>query len=134
MGLGIKHSTSKTSRSQEDSSSNAHNYGGPNRQQSFNNNLTLLCSVGEIVVSGAHVIESSSEVHSDESTIKIGRSSIELHAISGILLNIVLVVGVLCGQICVAEATSLSKLAHPKSELPSLKKRSVRGDPTISCW
>jgi len=85
-----------------------------------------LSSVGEVVVSGAHVVESSSEVHSDESSIEVrSRSSVELHAVSLVLLNVVLVVGVLLCQIFVREASSLSKLAHPLSEISRLEERGV---------
>jgi len=91
-----------------------------------------LSSVGEVVVSRAHVVECTGEVHSDESSIEVrSRSSVELHAVSLVLLNVVLVVSVLRCQLIVSEASSLSKLAHPHSEVSRLEERGVRGNPLV---
>jgi len=130
--LGIEHSSSETSRSQEETSSNAYNNGGPDWKKSTDHNLSLLSSVGEVVVSGAHVIEGSGLVHSDKSSIKVGRGSVEFHAVAWVGLNGVLVVVVLLLQISKRETVGLSEHAHPLSKFLGLKERSVLGNPVIS--
>jgi len=47
------------------------------------------------------------------------------------LLDAVLVVGVLLCQIFISEASSLSKLAHPLSEISRLEERGVRANPLV---
>jgi len=131
--LGIDHGSSKTSRSQEESGSNAHNDGGPNGEERSNEHESLLSSVGEVVVSGAHVVEVSSHVHSDESTIKVRAGGVELHAVRGISLNSILVVVVLLLQVSKGETVGLSEHAHPLSEALRLEERSVLGNPVIAC-
>jgi len=132
MRLGIEHSSGQTTRSQEETSTDANNHGRPNGKERSDHKLSLLSSVGEVVVSGAHVPEGSSLVHSDESSVEVGRSSVELHAVAGIRLDGVLVVVVLLLQISKREAICLSQHAHPCSELRGLKERSVLGEPSIS--
>jgi hypothetical protein len=81
VGLGIDHSSGKTSRDNEESSSNGNNDGGPGWEEWVDVEDTLLSSVGEVVVSGAHVVERTSLVHSDESSIEVSANSIKLHAV-----------------------------------------------------
>jgi len=129
--LGIEHSSSETSRSQEESSSNTYYNGGPDGEESTDDNLSLLSSVGEVVVSGAHEIEASGLVHSDETSIEVLRSSVELHAVAWVSLDGVLVVVVLLLQVSKTKTVGLSKHAHPLSEFLGLKERSVLGNPII---
>jgi len=123
--LGIDHGSSETSRSQEETCSNAHNDCGPHREKRSDEHESLLSSVGEVVVSGAHEVEVSSQVHSDESTIKVGAGGIELHAVRGISLDGILIVVVLLLQVSERETVGLSEHAHPLSEALRLEKRGV---------
>jgi len=130
--LGIEHGSSETSRSQEESSSNTNDNSSPDRKKSADHNLSLLSSVGEVVVSGAHEVEGSGLVHSNETSIEVLRSSVKLHAIAWISVDGILVIVVLLLQIGKREAIGLSKHAHPLSEFLGLKERGVIHDPSIS--
>jgi len=129
--LGIEHGSSKTSGSQEETSTNTNNNGGPDGEEWGNNDLTLLSSVGEVVVSGAHVPEGSGLVHSNKSSIEVRRSGVELHAVGGISLNGVLVVVVLLLQVGKGETVGLSEHAHPLAEIRRFEERRVLLDPGI---
>jgi len=95
-------------------------------------NGSLLSSVGEVVVSGGHVIKVSSDVHSDEASIKVSRSRIELHAVLNILLCIVLVVLILDKELFISEAVDLIQHGHSKSQSLSFEqRRSLVSDPAI---
>jgi len=129
--LGVEHSSSKTSGSQEETSSNTDNNGSPDGEEWGNNDLSLLSSVGEVVVSRAHVPELSSLVHSDESSIEVLWGSVELHAVLGVSLNGVLVVVVLLLQVLKRQAVGLSEHAHPLSQSLGLEQWGVLGNPLI---
>jgi len=98
---GIKHQTSDDSRENESNTSNDEDSNSPVWQQWVNVDLSSLGSVGEVVVSGRHVVESSSLVHLDETSIEVGRGGVELHAVLDVSLDVVLVVGVLGQQVSV---------------------------------
>jgi len=109
VGLGIESSSCNTSSSQEQNGSSDNNTNGPVRQYIENKDNGLLSSVGEVVVSGGHVVESNlfsrSLVHSDGSSIEVrSLGSIELHAVLNISLGIVGVVIVLLQQVSVGQA------------------------------
>jgi len=95
MRLGIQHGSSKTTRGQEETGTKADNDSSPNGEKRGHNNLSLLRSVGEVVISAGHVPEGSSLVHSNETSIEILRSSIQLHTIGGIGFDGVFIVVVI---------------------------------------
>jgi len=109
MRSGIENCTSYSSRSNEGTSSNADKDDGPCGKKGNNINLSLLASVGEVVVSCAHVIESTSVVHLYESTIKVSVGSVKLHAILNVGFNVVLIVGILGKEIGERKTVGLSK-------------------------
>jgi len=96
--FGIESSSSNTSGSQEQNGSGDNNTDGPIGQHVEDKDNGLLSSVGEVVVSGGHVVESNllagGLVHSDGSSIEVrSLGSIELHAVLRIGLGIT---GIVC--------------------------------------
>jgi len=132
VGLGVQHSSCQTSRGEETSRSDDNNDCGPDREKWGNVHDSSLSSVGEVVVSGAHVVESSSLVHSDESSIKVSAGGIELHAVLWVSLNGIGVLVVLGIQVSQRKAVGLSEHAHHDSEILGVKERDVRGHPSIT--
>jgi len=130
--LGIEHQTSNTSRSNEEGSSSRNDGNSPRRQQRNDVELSLLISVREGVVSGGHVVERSSQVELDQTSIKVWFSSIELHAVLDISLGISFISSVLGQQFFVGKAISLSQHGHSQSQSLRLEHGSVRRDPSIS--
>jgi len=134
VGLGIDHCSSQTSRNNEETSSNGYDNGGPGREEWVDVENTLLSSVGEVVVSAAHVIERTSLVHSDEASIEVSAGSVELHAVLWVSLDGIVVVVVLLLQVGQRKAVGLSELAHPDSEFLGFEESSVTGDPVVRSW
>jgi len=85
-----------------------------------------LSSVGEVVISGVHVVEGSSGVHSDQTSIEVGRCGIQLHAVGLVLLNSVSVVVVGGQELFHGSASSLSEHGEVESELRGIEQGSVR--------
>jgi len=112
--LGVEHQESgSTSNSEEDSSNN--DYGnGPGWQQSINVDNSLLISVREVVVSGVHVVESSSEIHLEDSSIERLSSSVQLSAVSNVFLSIGVVFGLF--ELSLSLASSLIEVLHSESD------------------
>jgi len=133
VGLGIEHHSSNSSREQEETSSDTNNSNGPSGKESVNLNNCSLTTVGEVVVSGAHVVESSSLVHADESTIEIGRCGIEFHAVLNVRCNVSCIVVVLGSKLISCETVGLTQVSHVLSEGQRIKKCSVGIQPSISC-
>jgi len=132
--LGVHHQSSDSSCQNKSSSSHKHQSQSPSWQQWLNIQNSLLSSVGEVVVSGVHVVESSSGVHHDESSIKVLRSRVELHAVLDVLLDISCIVVVLGQEGSHGETVSLSNHCKVISELGSVKEGSVLRDPHLSGW
>jgi len=84
-----------------------------------------LSSVGKVVVSGVHVVEGSGGVHSDQTSIKVWGSSIELHAVLLVLLNSSGVVVVLGEELGHGEASSLSDHGKVQSEFGGIEQWGV---------
>jgi hypothetical protein len=129
--LGIEHQTSNSSRSNEEGSSSGDHSNSPVRQQGVDVQETLLISVGEVVVSGGHVGEGSSQVELDQTSIKVLAGSVELHAVLDILLFLVLVSTVLGQELLVGEAVSLSQHGHSQSEGLGLEHSGVVLQPVV---
>jgi len=87
--LGIEHGCSDASSTDEEDRSNDHHGNGPGWQQRSDQESSLLISVGEVVVSGVHVIEVSSLIHLDSSSIEVWAGSIELHAVLDISIDVI---------------------------------------------
>jgi len=113
VALAVEHQTSNNEGTKEDNSSNDQESNGPGRQQGNDIEDTLLISVGEVVVTSAHVIVSSSGVHFDNSSIEVLVSCIEFHAILDIFLGSVGISSVLEQQLGLVKAVVLIK--HGKS-------------------
>jgi len=126
---GIEHQTSDNSRNYEGNSTNNNDSNGPVGEEWVNIDLSLLSSVGEVVVSCGHVVERSSLVHLEETSIEVSWGSIELHAVLNVLFNVVLVVVVLGLQLIIGQTIGLSQHSHVNSQILSFKERSVGRDP-----
>jgi len=131
---GIEHQTGNNSRDNEGNGSNDNDGNSPCWEQWVDIDLSSLCSVGEVVVSAGHVVEGSSLVHLEETSIEVSWGSIELHAVLNVSLNSVLVVGVLGLELLISQAVGLSEHGHVKSQLLRLEEWSVAIDPRIACW
>jgi len=131
MRLGIEHQASNTSRSNEEGSTSRDDSNSPLGEERNNVELSLLISVREVLVSGRHVVEFSSQVELDQTSIEVLASRVELHAVLDILFNGVLVVVVLGQQFLIGKAVSLSQHSHPDSEFLGLEHGSVRGHPFV---
>jgi len=135
--LGIEGCSSKTSSCKEQNSTSHNNTNSPVREKVKDVDLTLLSSVGEVVVTRAHVIVwsllTSRDVHSDGTTIKVLGGSIELHAVLNILFEVVFVVTVLGEQFFVGQAVLLIQEGHSLSEVSS-KEGLVLLQPLIRSW
>jgi len=129
--LGIEHQTSNSSRSNKEGSSSGDKSNSPRRQQGNDVELSLLISVRELMGSGGHVVEVSSQVELNQTSIEIGLSSIQLHAVLNVLFDIVFVVVVLGQQFFIGEAVSLTQHGHSQSQSLGLEHSSVRRDPSI---
>jgi len=91
-----------------------------------------LSSVREVVVSGVHVVEGSGGVHSDQTSIEVRRSSVQLHAVLLILLNSSSVVVVLGQEFSHGEASGLSEHGHVVSQFSGIEQCSVGSQPSSS--
>jgi len=133
--LGIQHQDGNQSRGKEEDSTDDNKDNGPNWEERNNVNCSLLSSVGEVVVSGRHVVELSSDVHSDEATIEVLLCSVELHAVLDVLFDVVFVVVVLDKELFIGEAILLIQHGHSESQtLVFEERRSNLGNPVISGW
>jgi len=88
-----------------------------------------LSSVGEVVVSGVHVVEGSSGVHLDQTSIEVWASSVELHAVGSVLLNSGGIVVVGGQQFLHGLASSLSKHGEVESEFGGIEQGGVGVQP-----
>jgi len=133
--LGIEHGTSNTSASEEQDSTSNNNADCPWGKEGSNNEHGLLTSVAEVVVSTAHVVEGSSLVHFDQTTIEVRSGScVQLHAVLFVLLGSISIVVVLCQQLSLSQTTSLVQEGHVLSQPLALEHGSVRAQPCISSW
>lgn len=136
MRTSVEESSSSGSSSKEEGSSNNNNDDGPSWQQVANNDGSFLISVGEVVVSGRHVVESSSILHLNESSIEVFTSSIQEHAVLSILLSLVLVVVVFSQELSIGLALGwvvdwLIEHSHSLSSLGAGEERSVSVQPLV---
>jgi hypothetical protein len=129
--FGIEHQTSNSSRSNEESSSGRYDTDGPVGEERNDVELSLLISVREVVVSGRHVVEVSSLVELDQTSIEVLAGRVELHAVLNVLFYVVLVVVVLGQEFFVGKAIGLSEHGHVQSEFLGLEHSSVFGDPLV---
>jgi len=129
--LGIEHQTGNSSRSNKEGSSSRNDGNGPRWQQGNDVELSLLVSVGEGVVSGGHVVERSSQVELDQTSIEVFRGSIQFHAVLDISLGSVFIIVVLGQQFLIGQAVSLVQHGHSQSQGLGLEHGSVRRDPSI---
>jgi len=130
--LGIEHKSSNSSSKNESSSSDEHQCQGPGGQQRNDKQDSLLSSVREVVVSGVHVVKGSSAVHLDQTSIKVRRSSVQLHAVLEILFNGSGIVVVLGQEFSHGQTSGLSEQSHVQSEFSGIEQRSVGRDPSSS--
>jgi len=118
--LGVEHQESGgTSNSEEDSSNNDYS-DGPGRQQSVNVDNSLLISVREVVVSSAHVVEGSGEIHLEASSIEVLGSSVQQSAVSDIFVGLSSGLGLL--ELSLSLASSLVKVLHSESDFGILEE------------
>jgi len=91
----VQDSNGGSGSSQEENGTKNNKNDGPDWQKVGNNKASLLVSVGEVVVSGRHVVKASSELHLVDSTIKVFLGMVQLHAILLVLFSRVFIVSVL---------------------------------------
>jgi len=125
----VQHESSNSSCQDESSSSDQDESKSPWGQQGDNKQDSLLSSVREVVVSGVHVVEGSSGVHSDQTSIEIGRSGIELHAVGSVLIDGIGIVVVGSQQFLHGLASSLSEHREVESKLGGIKQGGVGVQP-----
>jgi len=128
--LGEHHKSSNSSSSNEGNTSNDHERQGPGGQQGDNGERSLLSSVREVVVSGVHVVEGSSVVHSDQTSIEVLRSLVELVTVVGVSVDSCLVLVVGSQQSSHCGAVGLSNHGHCKSEISSIEQWGVGSEPS----
>jgi hypothetical protein len=108
--LGVEHSEGNSSSSNEESSSGKDDSESPAWQQRKDGKGSLLISVGEVVVSGGHVVEDSGLVHLEDSSIEVLRSSVQQSAVSNILFVGVLWVSSAVGLVEEGKSKSSSSI------------------------
>lgn len=133
MRLGIEHGTSKASRSEEGNRSQNDHDNGPHWKQRVNVDSSLLVAVGEVVVACADVVERSSLVHANETSVEVRRSSVELHAILNVLLNSIGIVVVLSQELAVGEAVGLAQVGHPSAARRAVEEGGMARHPRVGC-
>jgi hypothetical protein len=129
--LGIEHQECNNGRGDCKDSSKNYNDNGPHWEQWVDVDGSLLSSVTEVVVSGAHVEECSGNIHLHQTTIVVGGSGIELHAVLRIGVNSVCIIGVSGHELLIGEAVDLIQHGHSESESLILEQRSVGADPSV---
>lgn len=87
MRSGVEHQTGNDSGDDEGDGSNDNDGDGPCWQQGDNVDLSPLVSVGEVVVSAGHVVEGSSLVHLENSSIEVLAGGIQKSTVSDILFT-----------------------------------------------
>jgi len=130
--LGIEHGSSNGSSTDEEDRSDDNNGNSPCWQKWGDEEGSLLISVGEVVVSGVHVVEVSSAVHLDSSSVEVWAGSVELHAVENILVDVV-------GsgkEFSLVEASLLSQLSEVDSSVRISEQdgSTVGSDPSIRGW
>jgi len=133
--LGVEHHEGNSSSSNEENGSNDDNSNSPGWQQGINVDNSLLISVREVVVSGVHVMESSGEVHLDNSSIESLVSSIQLSAVSRVSFSISLVFSSSL-ELSLSLASLLVKVLESESKVGILQEDSlgVRLGPCLGNW
>jgi len=133
VALGIEHGTGNTSATDEEHGTSNNEAYSPVGEQRLHDQSCLLSSVGEVVVSRAHVIESASQVHLDQTTIKVrGGGSIQLHAVENVLLGSIGVIVVSGQQLRLGQAASLVQHGHVLSQPLRLEHGGMVGQPLVS--
>jgi len=97
--LSVEHHEGNSSSTNEEGSSGKDNTKSPFRQQRKDGKRSLLVTVGEVVVSGGHVVEDSGLVHFENSSIEVWLSSIQQSAVGNILFRDILWVGSAVGLV-----------------------------------
>jgi len=134
--LGIEHGSGNSGSSDKEDRSSDNDGNSPCWEERSNMKGSLLISVGEVVVSGVHVIVVTSYIGFNETSIEVVRGSIELHAISNVLLGSILVIVVSSQELSLVEATNLVEHGHSDSEswVSEEDLSRVGSDPSISNW
>jgi len=132
--LGIKHGTSNSSGSNKEDSSGNNNSNSPVREEGDNVDDSLLISVSERVISGGHVVISSSSVHLEDTSVKIVSGGVELSTVSNILFSIALIVSVGGKDLISSKAVLLVKSGKSDSSGGVFDEDLLRvlADPSIS--
>lgn len=115
--LGIEEGASGGATSATEHTTHHDDSGLPGRPLGFSDlDGGLLRAVGEVVVSGAHVVKGAQAGHLHQPTVEAGsRCGIEQHAILIVLSDGSPVVVVLIEEVSIVEAVLLVNLCHPGS-------------------
>jgi len=134
--LGIEHGTSNSQRTSEEDSSNGNDGNSPCWENSLDCKEGLLSSVGEVVVSGGHVVECRGVIHSDEASIKVSWGSVQLSAVSFILFSIACIISIGSQKLFSGHADRriLSNVSESLSERCSVEQWSVGIEPILGSW
>jgi len=92
--LGVEHSKSNSNGEESQDGTSDNDSDSPVRQQRNDVDNSLLVSVGEVVVSGVHVMVGSGVIHLNQTSVEIWRSSIQFSAVSLIVFSISCIVTV----------------------------------------
>jgi len=133
VALSVEHSSSDSSSSSEEDRSSDNDSDGPVRKKRDDVDDTLLISVREVVVSSVHVVEGSSLVHLEDSSVEVLAGSIELSAVSNISFSVSGVVSVGGEDLSSSEAVLLIEGGESNSGGGILEEdlRGIRVDPSI---
>jgi len=132
--FSVQHESGNSASHNECSCSNDNQGQGPGGQQGLHNKHTFLSSVGEIVISGVHVVESSSVVHLDQTSIEVLVCFVQLVTVVSGSVDICLVATILSQQLSHGLAIGLSNGRKPESQTCSVEERGVGGQPGFWGW
>lgn len=88
MSLGVPDEHGNDGTTDETSTTNANESNTPPGNERVDSQLSLLRSVGEVVVTGGVVVPSASVGHLDDTTVEVSRTSVQLVAVTNVLVGI----------------------------------------------
>lgn len=110
MRLGVPDKDGNDGTTDETSTTNSNESNTPPRNERVDSDLSLLRSVGKVVVTGGIVVPSASGRHLNDTSVKVGRASVQLVAVTNVLVGIVDLTtsDLLLGQAAVGRVDSLA--------------------------
>jgi len=88
VAAAVEQECSNDTSTDEGNGADSNKSNGPGGEQVSDHNISLLVAVAEVVVSGADVVEVASGVHGSETSVEVGTSSVQFHAVVNIGLDV----------------------------------------------